>query len=137
MFLDQQRVQKKLYRGGYDQKKKSQNENSQRWIDSQLNSAPFKTDFKLKWQFFFSNFLVKIHNFPQKRRARRNTNSASSSSIRNGEIDALWRRSSGRSAGTLRQSLLEAARGSRSNTTKNKEFGRMMLETLLKMRFFI
>ena len=28
--------------------KKSQNEKSQRWIDSQLNSAPFKTDFKLK-----------------------------------------------------------------------------------------
>ena len=26
----------------------SQNENPQRWIDSQLNSAPFKTDFKLK-----------------------------------------------------------------------------------------
>ena len=49
MFLDQQRVPKKLYRGGYDQKK-SQNENSQRWIDSQLNSASFKTDFKLKWQ---------------------------------------------------------------------------------------
>ena len=33
---------------GYDQKKKiSQNEKSQRWIDSQLNSAPFYTDFKL------------------------------------------------------------------------------------------
>ena len=48
-FLDQQRYQKKLYRGGYDQKKIfSQNEKSQRWIDSQLNSAPFKTDFKLK-----------------------------------------------------------------------------------------
>ena len=31
-------------------KKKSQNENSQRWIDSQLNSASFKTDFKLKGQ---------------------------------------------------------------------------------------
>ena len=42
------RYQKKIYRGGYDQKKKSQNEKSQRWIDSQLNSAPFKTDFKLK-----------------------------------------------------------------------------------------
>ena len=28
----------------------SQNENPQRWIDSQLNSASFKTDFKLKWQ---------------------------------------------------------------------------------------
>ena len=26
----------------------SQNENPQRWIDSQLNSASFKTDFKLK-----------------------------------------------------------------------------------------
>ena len=41
---------KKVYRGGYDQKKKSQNENPQRWIDSQLNSASFKTDFKLNGQ---------------------------------------------------------------------------------------
>ena len=31
-------------------KKKSQNEKSQRWIDSQLNSAPFKPDFRLKGQ---------------------------------------------------------------------------------------
>ena len=44
------RAQKKLYRGAYDQKKKTQNENPQRWIDWQLNSASFKTDFKLKWQ---------------------------------------------------------------------------------------
>ena len=39
---------KKIYQGGYDQKNKSQNENPQRWIDSQLNYASFKTDFKLK-----------------------------------------------------------------------------------------
>ena len=42
------RAPKKLYRGGYDQKFFSNDENSQRWIDSQLNSASFKTDFKLK-----------------------------------------------------------------------------------------
>ena len=47
-------------------KKKSQNENPQRWIDSQLNSASFKTDFKLKWQTNFSKNLIKITIFSSK-----------------------------------------------------------------------
>ena len=38
----------KIYKIPQGKKKKTQNEKSQRWIDSQLNSAPFKTDFKLK-----------------------------------------------------------------------------------------
>ena len=46
-FLEYGTTQKK-YIEVVTTKKKSQNENSQRWIDSQLNSASFKTDFKLK-----------------------------------------------------------------------------------------
>ena len=47
-------------------KKKSQNENPQRWIDSQLNSASFKTDFRLKGQKKNLKILVKITIFTTK-----------------------------------------------------------------------
>ena len=48
VLIDQQTTPNKLYRGAYDPQKNYQNENPQRWIDSQLNSESFKTDFKLK-----------------------------------------------------------------------------------------
>ena len=49
VFLDQQTTQKN-YSEVVTNKKRSQNEISQRWIDSQYNSESFKPDFKLKLQ---------------------------------------------------------------------------------------
>ena len=47
-FLGYGRYQKNYIEVVTTKKNKSQNENPQRWIDSQFNSESFKTDFKLK-----------------------------------------------------------------------------------------
>ena len=48
VFLEYQTTQKNYIESVTTKKMFSQNENPQRWIDSQLNSESFKTDFKLK-----------------------------------------------------------------------------------------